>query len=293
MAAISTAAIANAPATPAARKQDFINHMVTAWGFKRDYLNKLLLTRPANERILKAINTPYEAKPWVKYEKHFLTKSRISGGDKYWNEHQATLNLAQKKYGVAPEVIVAIVGIESHYGQHKGVFPVIDALNTLAFYYPKRSEFFSKQLDAFLRLARKDDLNPTQIKGSYAGAIGLPQFMPSSILAYGVHQAGEKIDLESNNDDAILSIANYLHKHGWQKSIKPAAIVNKPENNTLAQNSLIEKVQENILMVPTETKPEYWQINKNFHAIMAYNPRYAYAMAVTQLSMALANNRNK
>ena len=149
---------------PQQRKQAFINHMVTQWKFKRSYLEKLLAKRPPDSRILKAITTPYEAKPWVVYREHFITKLRILHGLEYWQQNKAMLQLAQKKYGVNPEIIVAIIGVESHYGRHRGKYSVLNTLNTLAFYYPRRSKFFSKELSAYLRLTRKNKIDPTSIK---------------------------------------------------------------------------------------------------------------------------------
>ena len=271
---------------PDQRKQAFINTMVTQWKFKRSYLEKLLANRPADPRILKAINRPYEAKPWLEYRKHFLTDNRITHGVEYWKENKFLLKQANKKYGVNPEIIVAIIGVESHYGRHRGTYSVLDTLNTLAFYYPRRSKFFTKELSAYLRLTRKDQVDPTTIKGSYAGAIGMTQFMPSSILHYGVHVGAPPINLQTDNADAIMSVANYLAKNGWQANAKVAYKLNNMPRE-IQKITKITKVKPNVLLVPADASPQYWQIKKNFKAIMSYNPRYSYAMAVTELGDAI------
>jgi membrane-bound lytic murein transglycosylase B len=276
----------------ASNKQAFIDQMVTQWSFKRSYLEKLLAHRPADNRILKAMSTPYEAKPWTSYRKHFLTPDRITHGVEYWNQNKSTLLQAEKKYGVDPKIIVAIIGVESHYGRHRGTYSVLNTLNTLAFHYPRRSKFFTKELAAYLRLTRKDNVDPTTIKGSYAGAIGMTQFMPSSILHYGVHVGAPPINLQTDNADAIMSVANYLAKNGWRRG---QAIANpiKSDAMIISTDKKITKIKEGILLVPTTKSSKLWKVTRNFKSIMSYNPRYSYALAVTQLGDAIKHQRGK
>lgn len=278
----------NIEKTPQQKQQAFINHMVKTYKFQHAAMEKLLLNRPANAKIIKTMNRPYEAQPWTVYRRHFITQQRISGGVKYWKKYKNILQQAEKKYGVPASVIVAIIGVESNYGHHKGHYHVIDALNTLAFYFPRREKFFRSELEAYLKLCKQRGTDPTELQGSYAGAIGLPQFMPSNVLRYAVSAKNKgEADLTDSDEDAILSIANYLKSHGWQKQ-KPIANLTKPLPKAINdKNGTIQKVSPTVLYFKNQQQANYWRIYKNFKVIKRYNPRNSYAMAVTQLSDAI------
>ncbi len=297
---------ANKPkiAAPEQQIQQFIKVMVNKYHFKNGYLQTLLADRKPNQAIIKKITFPYESKPWRVYRKYFVTDKRISNGVKYWKEHKATLQAASKKYGVPPSVIVAIIGVESNYGSHSAQFNELDALSTLAFYYPKRSKFFRRELQQFLILSRQQKIDPTTIYGSYAGALGIPQFMPSSYRHYGVDfDKSGHVDLLANHNDAIGSIANYLYKNGWKrgqpvgvqatvKSKRALKYVNKKKRLTIVQwKRKGVKIPRPLplhakakLIEMGKNDNDYWLTFRNFRAIMSYNPRTPYAMAVYQLS---------
>lgn len=290
-------------ATANANIQRFISVMVKKYHFKDAELQKLLANRKPNMDIIHRITSPYESKPWGVYRSHFVTDKRIQNGVKYWNAHQKTLSAAQRKYGVPASVIVAIIGVESNYGSHAANFNELDALSTLAFYYPKRSKFFKKELKQYLILARNQKIDPRSLEGSYAGALGIPQFMPSSYRHYGVDFSKDgKIDLLNDHMDAIGSIANYLSENGWRRNqsvaieakLKRASskryLDKKPVNlSTWSRRGVKpeQRVKGNLrgkLIEMGNTNNDYWLVFRNFKAIMSYNPRVPYAMAVYQLS---------
>lgn len=273
------------------RKQAFINHMVKTWKFERHALEQLLLKRQANATILNRMNAPYEAKSWPTYRQFFITPKRISQGIKYWQAHAQTLRMAQKRYGVNPSVIVAIIGVESNYGAHRGHYSVLDSLQTLSFYHPKRARFFTHELESFLRLTRAQSINPLEPKGSYAGAMGMPQFMPSNVLRYAVsYNKNAPIDLQTNDRDVIFSIANFLKQKGWHagdRIYQPITLTQWPKN--VAQNGRLHDCAKDVICVSNKdnSHQQYWTVYRNFHVIMRYNPRYPYALAVSELSHAI------
>lgn len=169
------------------------------------------------QSILDAISRPAErVKPWKDYRPMFITDARIARGVDFWRQHEAVLARAEQEYGVPAQYIVAIIGVETFFGRNTGNYRVIDALSTLGFDYPPRAEFFRKELREFLLLAREEQLDPLTLKGSYAGAMGLPQFMPSSFRNFAVDFDGDgHINIWNNPDDAIGSVASYFKRHGW------------------------------------------------------------------------------
>jgi membrane-bound lytic murein transglycosylase B len=257
--------------------------------------------------------------PWYKYRKIFLTETRIDAGVKFGQENEYALNVVEHQTGVPAEIIVAIIGVETLYGQKTGNFRVIDALSTLAFAYPPRSNFFLSELESFLLLCREENIDPLEPKGSYAGAMGMPQFMPSSFRAYAVDfdQDGYR-DIWHNKGDVIASIANYFVKHQWQTGQAVALPVSsigqshktymseglKPDLRVAELESLNLKI---IRPIPLDTKvkliafeqesfgqkpgEELWAGLDNFYVITRYNHSPLYAMAVYQLSQAILNKK--
>ena len=304
---------------PAAEKQagainTFIDKMVAEHQFDADNLKQLFDQVEIKDNILKAISRPAEGFPWYRYRKIFLTDSRINGGVKFWQDNQTALQAVSQQYGVPEQIIVAIIGVETRYGEHTGNYRVIDALSTLGFNYPKRSKFFLRELEKFLLLCRTEQMDPLQPTGSYAGAMGIPQFMPSSYLAYSAdHDNDGKRDIWGNNGDVFASIANYFIKHKWQaglavaypiqyqdesykqaltEGLKPDATIGQLQNLGLTlPGQLPTDTEVKLLEFETETGAELWLGLANFYSITRYNHSALYALAVFQLSQAIADKR--
>lgn len=293
----------------------FIDKMVAEHQFDANELKLLFEQVEIKDSILKAISRPAEGFPWYKYRKIFLTESRIDGGIKFWQDNQTALQAVAEQYGVPEQIIVAIIGVETRYGKHTGNYRVIDALSTLGFNYPKRSKFFLSELEKFLILCRTEQMDPLQPTGSYAGAMGIPQFMPSSYLAYSAdHDNDGKRDIWDNNGDVFASIANYFIKHKWQAGLavtypvqyqgeaykqvladglKPDTTIGQLQNLGLTlPDQLPVSTKVKLLDYETETGTELWLGLGNFYAITRYNHSALYAMAVFQLSQAIAAKRD-
>lgn len=294
--------------------KDFIQYMVNQYGFNGPALVNLFNQVKVQRSILDLMNQPKEASPWYRYQTFFITDKRINDGVKFWNEHANTLARAQQQYGVPASVIVAIIGVETHYGTYLGKYRVIDALSTLAFDYPSRAKFFKNELAQYLLLAREQNFNPLSVTGSYAGAIGMPQFMPSSYRSYAVsHNGSHKIDLSNNPDDAIISVANYFKNYGWQSGqpvVMPAKIISnryqKILSKSLAPKYTMKQLEQYgvkpvrytnvnkacLIQLQGEQQPQYWLGFNNFSVIAQYNPSVNYSMAVYQLGQQIASQRD-
>ncbi|HSU43018.1 MAG TPA: lytic murein transglycosylase B [Casimicrobiaceae bacterium] len=195
----------------------FIDELVREHGFSRRTLTRWFRDVRYQPKIVEAMERPIVAPPkWFEYAPQFLTAARVDGGVAFWQAHADALARAEREFGVPPEIIVAIVGVETFYGRNVGNYRVIDALTTLAFDYPRRAAFFRGELRQFLLLAREEKFSPLVPKGSFAGAFGVAQFMPGSVRAYAIDYDGDgRIDLWQSGDDAVGSIANYLARHDW------------------------------------------------------------------------------
>lgn len=296
--------------------QAFIDEMADKHGFDRNELGSIFEQVRMKQKIIDAITRPAESKPWYEYRPIFVTKARISEGVKFWNEHEADLKRAEEVYGVPPEIIVAILGVETRYGRHKGSWRVLDSLSTLAFAYPKRAKFFRSELEQYLLLAREESLDPLTIKGSYAGAMGKAQFISSSYRHYAVDFDGDgKRDLWNNTTDAIGSVANYFKRHKWQPGepvgsyamvgsnriqrllkagIKPHTPVKEfRKQGVTALTPLPPEALAALIAFDKKTgRPDYWLGLNNFYTITRYNHSPLYAMAVYQLSQAISKERN-
>ena len=302
----TTAAVQAMDIASHAETRNFIDEMVDKHGFDRDALTRLFTEARHQPGIIAAITRPAEAKPWAEYRPIFLQPDRIRGGARYWAEHSDLLRQVEQKYGVPPEIVVAIIGVETRYGRHAGRYRVLDALSTLAFDYPKRSRFFRKELEQFLLLTREEGLDPLTPRGSYAGAMGHGQFIPSSYRHYAVDfdQDGRR-DLWNSSSDIIGSVANYFARHGWRAG-EPVAfparvegadyqpLVNGPLRprhrlgDILAAGVHIETrldpdQKATLLELEGSNGPEYWVGLHNFYVITRYNHSPLYAMAVYQL----------
>ncbi|MBT4838213.1 MAG: lytic murein transglycosylase B [Methylococcales bacterium] len=287
----------------------FIQQMHDKHRFNKKELKQVLDQAVHKKNIIKAISRPAESvMTWHRYRKIFLRQDRIQGGVDFWNANEKALNRAYKKYGIPPEIIVAIIGVETKYGGNTGSFRILDALYTLGFGYPKRSRFFKKELKHFLLLTRKEKLNPTIPTGSYAGAMGVPQFMPSSYREYAIDFDNDgKRDIWNNTTDTIGSVANYFAVHGWKKNSKDIAYLattkGKKYKKVLHKKLKPKKTLKTILQHNVKIKPtintaqkakltvfrqkdndEFWVTFHNFYVITRYNISSLYAMAVFQLS---------
>lgn len=284
---------------------EFIDMMHIQHGFSKAKLRNWFGQARIVPEIVEAISRPKEGLPWHEYRKIFVTEDRTARGVEYWKENADSLERAQREYGVDPEVIVAIIGIETRYGRNVGRHQVLSALATLALEYPRRSEFFRKELGQFLLLARELKVDPLNIKGSYAGAMGAPQFMPSSYRHYAVDfDKDGKRDLIGNTEDVIGSVANYLKQHGWQpgetitrdlfledwlhvliRSLQPAMTA----ENTVkpVPVTLVAPEAAPVVTLEGEDGPFYRFGYTNFNVIMRYNTSKRYAMAVYELSQEL------
>ncbi len=288
----------------------FIGNMVEKHQFDETALKKLFNSVEIKQNIIKTMERPAEGLPWHKYRKIFITESRINGGVKFWRENAATLAAVEAKQGVPAEIIIAIIGVETRYGKNTGHHRVIDALSTLGFAYPKRSRFFLSELESFLILCREENMNPLEPTGSYAGAMGIPQFMPSSYRAYAADfEADAKRDIWNNPADAIASVANYFVQHSWSKGEGIAYLVNAAGNaykkglsKDLQPDLTWAELQRMSVSTQTELKPaekvkllsyqqekgnDLWVGLHNFYVITRYNHSPLYALAVYQLSDAI------
>lgn len=295
--------------------QKFIQEMSKKHKFPQQELEKLFKRVEHQPGIIEAISRPAESKPWYQYRPIFVTADRIREGVKFWNSHEKELALAEKKYGVPPQIIVAIIGVETRFGRHSGNYRVIDALSTLAFDYPPRATFFRQELASFLLMSREEKRDPLQFTGSYAGAMGMPQFMPSSFLSYAVDfdKDGNR-DLWDNTGDVIGSVANYFSRHHWKKGepvASRAELKGKPPQQlidrgyqpslpfsqlkTLGVKSLTHYTDSSeVALLALESSPgqmQYWVALHNFYVITRYNHSPLYAMAVYQLGEAIRTTR--
>ncbi len=304
-------------ASPCVRAADlpgipqFIDEMVAKHQFNRDELVQVFQRAQHRQSIIDAISTPATIKPWAEYRALFINPKRINGGLQFWQSHAEALQRAGKQYGVPQEIIVALIGVETMYGNNSGKHSVLDALTTLAFDYPRRAVFFRGELEQYLLLAREQDFELFKTQGSYAGAVGIPQFMPSSYRKYAVDFSGDgKTDLLHDPVDAIGSVANYLKQYGWLSGEPVAARASAGENGlavSLAGSQTVaawaaagvqpdqqveaDKAARLIDFTVLEGK-EFWLAFKNFDVITRYNNSDFYAMSVHQLAEALRDARN-
>lgn len=285
---------------------EFINEMVAKHQFKRDELVQVFQEAEHRQDVIDAMNTPSTLKPWLEYRAAFINPRRIDGGIKFWMKYAAALERAEKLYGVPQEIIIAVIGVETLYGRHAGNYRTLDALTTLTFDYPRRVEFFRNELEQYLLLAREQSFNMLSIRASYAGALGIPQFMPSSYRKNAVDFNGDgKIDLMTGAEDAIGSVANYLRQYGWKPG-EPVAVravvedVKRPDDVGAARSLVAwgelgvtpqEKIGDGVYAYLLDfTIPggkEYWFGFNNFAVITTYNNSSYYAMSVYQLAVEL------
>lgn len=316
---VSTGAVASTSTKKVAEHPKiavFIDKMVEKHKFKREELAQLFSQVERVPTIVERMTKPAEGLPWHRYRQIFVKENRIAQGVQFWRENEETLRRAEKKYGVPAEIIVAIIGVETRYGRHKGGFRVLDSLATLAVDYPRRSKFFTREMEEFLLLSRTEGFEPRSIMGSYAGAMGKPQFIASSYRRYAVDFDGDGVrDLLNNSADAIGSVANYLKRHGWKrgqpiahqaqvegkkyqrlvkKGLKPHTKVSEVKNHGVSSTeSTVASMKTALIELEQKNGKEYWLGLPNFYAITRYNHSALYAMAVYQLGSAIDERRTK
>jgi len=292
---------------------EFVERAVSEYGLPENDVRTLLGQAEYKQSIIDAISRPAEGKPWHQYRPIFLTDKRINEGIEFWTQNRDLIATASRKFDVDEEIIVAIIGVETFYGRITGGYRTIDALVTLGFYYPQnlssdRSSFFSSELLHFLQLASEEGLPAAKITGSYAGAMGMGQFMPSSYREYAVDFDGDgRRDLWRSTADVVGSVANYLHRHGWQpgqpvtrravasrdaafdelstRNFTPTLSVSEwQEKGFTSSSELSPQLPAVVFRLLEEDRKTYWLAFKNFYVITRYNRSPRYAMAVYQLS---------
>ncbi|MDR2688772.1 MAG: lytic murein transglycosylase B [Azoarcus sp.] len=305
---------AHADYTQHAQAREFITGMSTRHGFDPEKIRATLAQARFEPRVLALIQPPATpaARSWQRYRAQFLDRTRIDGGRDFQIRHAAALRRAEQEYGVPAEIIVAIIGIETLYGRNTGSYGTLSALATLAFDYPPRAELFRRELEELFLLAREQGRDPTSYTGSYAGALGYPQFLPSSLRRHAVDFDGNgTIDLEHSAVDAIGSVARYLHDYGWKSAgliatrarlapdADPAPLIAVGIEPRLMPARLREAgismvngdfPGEPVTLVDLETPDaatEYWFGYHNFYIITRYNKSSFYAMAVFELAQVL------
>ena len=286
--------------------ESFVAYMAREHQFEAAALRSLFAGVKPRPAVLRAVSAPATARPWHEFRSRNVDPARIKGGVAYWRRYEGTLARASREYGVPEEIIVATIGIETVYGRYTGSFAVLEALTTLAFHYPPRAALFRSELESFLLLVREGGFDPRRTRGSYAGAIGIPQFLPSSYRRYAVDFDGDGKRNLARTVDAIGSVANYYRAHGWEhgspvivaveadgaetQDLLRAGIKPRFRVSDLLQRGLrpAEAVDHDafaaLIRADTEEGPAYWMAFKNFYVITRYNRSVNYALAVHELA---------
>lgn len=292
--------------------QQFIETMASTHGYDRSVLSSVLEQAETQQSILDAISRPAEkTKAWHEYRAIFLTDERVKAGAEFWRTHREELERISDETGVSPEILVGIIGVETYFGRITGKYRVLDALSTLAFDYPPRASFFQRELEQYFLLVREEGIDATEATGSYAGAMGAPQFMPSSFRAYAVDSSNDgQRDIWSNWQDVIGSVANYFVANGWQSGtpiVAQASLGSEwqgdPPENALSPQDTVDSLSDRGVLFSTELPGdcesqlltlegkdgnEYWVGFHNFFVITRYNRSVMYALAVHQLGVEIA-----
>jgi membrane-bound lytic murein transglycosylase B len=301
---------------------EFVDRAVSEFGLEESEVRAILAEAEYKQSIIDAISRPAEGKPWHEYRKIFLTDKRINEGIDFWIENRELIAEVSQKYGVDEEYIVGIIGVETFYGRITGNYRTIDALVTLGLYYPQnlssdRSGFFSKELMQFMQLAKKENIPAIETTGSYAGAMGMGQFMPSSYLEYAVDFDGDgSRDLWRSTPDVVGSVANYLHRHGWQagepvtararaseeapfdeittRTYKPTFTVAEwQQKGVKSSTEFAADTPTGVIKLVEADRNSYWLTFNNFYVITRYNRSPRYAMAIFDLSQEIKMGMDK
>ena len=296
---------------------DFIKRVAAESDYSEQELVELFGQVEKQEHLFEQLDKPAEKElEWYQYRPIFIKDKRISRGVEFWRQHRELLAEVSEKMGVPEEIIVAIVGVETYYGIYRGKDPVFDSLVTLAFDYPRRSKFFTRELEQFLLLAKEQRFDVRSLRGSYAGAMGMPQFISSSYRSYAIDFDGDgQINLFDSVPDIAGSVANYFVRHGWQRGERVARPLIAVENNSIGQLEpgmkpnykwlqlkqsglaskfdIDEETPVALVLLQQKSHPEYWAGFQNFYVITRYNHSEMYAMAVYQLAKLISHEFKK
>ncbi len=293
-----------------------VDEIVEEHGIDRAWATSIISNAEYRQEVIDAMTRPAEKKfPWYRYRKIFVTENNAEAGARFWSRYRDVIERAEQQYGVDGEYIVAIIGVETRYGEVTGRHRIIDSLLTLTLGYPKRSDFFKKELIEFMKLTKAEDISPYHAKGSYAGAMGIPQFISSSYSNYSVDfNNNGKRDLFREPEDAIGSVANYLKLHGWELnapvyvdfSVEDATAVAPLQTKNLSTNTTFEELKKAgaslqsefevaedqdmglAILEVSETDNLYRGSFPNFYVITTYNRSTLYASAVAELAQSIA-----
>lgn len=295
------------------RTQTIVNILVDEHGFDRAEVNRWMSEGKYRQASVSNLSAPAEkTKSYTQYKPMFVTDAMIKNGRKFAKTHQELLQQAEDTYGVPASIITAIIGIETRYGQSRGRYRTFDSLGSLAVTEGRRADYFQREWIRYLLIMRDQNMDPLETKGSYAGAMGYPQFMPTSYVAYAVdHDKDGDIDIWNDVNDSIGSVANYLKENGWQRGGRIYSTVSKAnEGDAVKLNSfdrdrtladieaqgwvVTDKAQQDAVVFPVrlegENGPDYWLGYKNFWVVSRYNRSFSYTMAVVQLADALESS---
>jgi membrane-bound lytic murein transglycosylase B len=297
-----------------AKRAEFVDAVASKYHLSADTVLPMLAKARYQQSIIDAITRPAEGKPWSAYRPIFMNDARIDGGRAFLAQHRDALAKVEAETGVPAELIVAIIGVETSYGKITGKYKVLDALYTLGFFYPKRETFFRAELEHMFKLAEEESIDLASVQGSYAGAMGWGQFMPSSYRAYAVDGDGDgKRDLFGSLPDIFASIANYFVAHGWEQgglvavpARRDANLDEFSPNGMEAKYSLSDLAEKGyhldeavtlagdatVLNLDGEDGREHWITFNNFYVISRYNRSPLYSLAVYQLSQAIAKHED-
>ena len=287
--------------------EEFIRKVAASSDYSEQQLVDLFSSVKNQRHLFERMDKPAEKLEWHQYRKIFLTDKRISRGIDFWKKHRELLQQVEQRYGVPAEFIVAIVGVETFYGAYKGKAPVFDTLVTFAFDYPKRAKFFTSELEHFLQLSATQKFDVRAVKGSYAGAMGMPQFIASSYRSYAVDFDGDgETNLFDSLPDVLGSVANYFKRHGWVPDADVTHPLTVSQHDTIGQikagvkpsyswselskagfsssRALPQDASVALIKLQQQDGADYWAGEKNFYVITRYNHSELYAMAVYQLS---------
>ncbi|PWT76692.1 MAG: lytic murein transglycosylase B [Proteobacteria bacterium] len=296
--------------------EQFISYMARTNGFDIRELRALFAQIQPNQGVVRAISAPSTSKPWYEFKPLFVDAGRVVGGVKFWSDNADILARASSEFGVPEAIIVALIGIETRYGKQTGGYRVIDALTTLAFDWPQRGEYFRTELEEFLLLAREQHWDPLSVRGSYAGAMGLPQFMPRSYRRHAIdYNADGHIDLWASSADVIGSVAGYLRFFGWKPGepiaaparvdvadpqplldvgLKPALTVQEWRARGASGLSPVRSdLTACLFSLDLVGGPEFWFGFDNFYTLLQYNRSRNYAMAIVELAREITAERER
>ena len=289
---------------PQVRK--FIGHMARAHGFDVRALRTLLAGAQPNREVLRAVAAPVTSRPWYQFRPLCVDDMQVSEGVQFWHDNAALLERARRDFGVPEDIVIAVIAIESRFGRYAGGYRVIDSLYTLAFVWPNRAAYFRGELEQFLVLAREQGWDAGSVQGSFAGALGWPQFMPSSYRRFALDYSGDgRVDLWDDVADIVGSVANYLQQSGWrdgqpvaaraqldgidpnpllQLGPKPQLLSQWAQRGVSSAEDIAQALSASLFALELADGPEYWLGFDNFHILLRYNPSRNYAMAVYQLA---------